>query len=65
MKKEFSMDEIIKQVNYYAKLKKERDLNTEEKKLRDMFRKLYLEKFKAQVKGHLDNIEIVDKTEIN
>lgn len=30
-----------------------------------VFRKLYLEKFKAQVKGHLENIEIVDKKQLN
>ncbi|PID67271.1 MAG: hypothetical protein CR959_01070 [Fusobacteriales bacterium] len=57
------MEEIIKKVNFYARLSKERDLSASEKEDRDIFRKLYLENFKKQVRGHLDNIEIVDKKE--
>lgn len=57
------MQEIIKNVNYYAKLSKERNLTGPELAERDKYRKLYLDKFKAQVKGHLDNIKIVDENE--
>ncbi len=63
IKKKYSMEEIIKKVNFYARLSKERDLSASEKEDRDIFRKLYLENFKKQVRGHLDNIEIVDKKE--
>ncbi len=55
------MDEIIKKINYYAKLSKQRELTSSEKEERNKFRKLYLELFKNQVRGHLENIEIVDK----
>lgn len=57
------MQEIIKNVNYYAKIAKERALTEEELSERDKFRKLYLEQFRAQVKGNLDNIKIVDEND--
>lgn len=55
------MKDIIEKVNYYAKLSKERKLTEEEIKDREIYRKMYLDQFKAQVKKHLDNIEIVDE----
>lgn len=55
------MKEIIKNVNYYAALAKKRTLSKEEEKERQKYRQMYLEKFRAQVRGHLDNIKIVDK----
>lgn len=58
------MKEIIEKVNYYSNLIKKRELTNEEKVEREKYRKLYLEKFKAQVKQKLDNIEIVDETKI-
>lgn len=57
------MQEIIKNVNYYAKIAKERNLTGPELAERDKYRKLYLEKFRAQVKGNLDNIKIVDEND--
>ena len=59
------MREIIKNVNYYAKIAKERTLTEEELSERDKYRKLYLEKFKAQVRGNLDSIKIVDENDSN
>ncbi len=59
------MQEIIKNVNYYAKIAKERTLTEEELYERDKFRKLYLEQFKAQVRGNLDSIKIVDENDNN
>ncbi len=59
------MQEIIKNVNYYAKIAKERTLTEEELSERDKYRKLYLEKFKAQVRGNLDSIKIVDENDSN
>ena len=35
-------------------------MTLDEKKERELFRKMYMEQFRAQVKGHLDNITIVD-----
>lgn len=54
------MKDIIEKVNCYAKLSKERKLTEEEIKDREIYRRMYLDQFKAQVKEHLDNIEIVD-----
>lgn len=60
------MKEIIEKVNYFAKIAKKRELTDEEKLEREHYRKLYLEQFKNQVRGHLENIEIVDdKNKIN
>lgn len=55
------MKDIIEKVNYYTKLSKERKLTEEEIKDREIYRRMYLDQFKAQVKGHLDSIEIVDE----
>ena len=55
------MKDIIEKVNYYAKLSKERKLTEEEIKDREIYRRMYLEQFKAQIKKHLDSIEIVDE----
>ena len=55
------MQDIIEKVNYYAKLSRERKLTEEEIKDREIYRRMYLDQFKAQVKKHLDNIEIVDE----
>lgn len=54
------MKEIIEKVNYFSKLAKTRPLTEEEAAERHKYRQLYLEKFRAQVKAQLDNIEIVD-----
>lgn len=54
------MKDIIAKVNYFSKLAKERELTEAEKEEREKYRKLYLEQFKAQVRGHLDRIKIVD-----
>ena len=55
------MKDIIEKVNYYTKLSKERKLTEEETNDREIYRRMYLDQFKAQVKKHLDNIEIVDE----
>ncbi|WP_338953100.1 DUF896 domain-containing protein [Fusobacterium nucleatum] len=55
------MKDIIEKVNYYTKLSKERELTEEEINDREIYRRMYLDQFKAQVKKHLDNIEIVDE----
>ena len=53
------MDEIVKKINEFTKLSKERELTEEEKKKREKYRRLYIDKFKENLKGHLDNIKIV------
>ncbi len=55
------MDEIIKKVNYYAKLSKQRKLTPSEREERNKFRRLYLEQFKNLVREHLENIEKILK----
>lgn len=54
------MKDIIEKVNYYSRLSKERELTQEETSEREHYRKLYIEQFKSQVRGHLENIEIID-----
>lgn len=54
------MKDIIAKVNYFSKLARERELTEAEKEERQKYRQLYLEQFKAQVRGHLDKIKIVD-----
>ena len=54
------MKDIIAKVNYFPKLARERELTEAEKEERQKYRQMYLEQFKAQVRGHLDNIKIVD-----
>ena len=54
------MKDIIAKVNYFSKLARERELTEAEKEERQKYRQMYLEQFKAQVRGHLDNIIIVD-----
>lgn len=54
------MKDIIAKVNYFSKLARERELTEAEKEEREKYRQLYLEQFRAQVKGHLDRIKIVD-----
>ncbi len=57
------MKDIIEKVNYYAGEAKKRELTAEEQGERQKYRKLYLEKFRAQVRGHLENIKIVDEND--
>lgn len=58
------MKDIIDKINYFSQEAKKRELTPEERAEREEYRRMYLEKFKAQVKGHLDNIEIVDENKI-
>lgn len=53
------MKDIIAKVNYFSKIARERELTEAEKEERQKYRQMYLEQFKAQVRGHLDNIKIV------
>lgn len=55
------MKDIIAKVNYYSALAKKKKLTDEEIIERQKYRTLYLEQFKSQVKGHLDQIKVVDK----
>ncbi|MGL5124129.1 MAG: DUF896 domain-containing protein [Fusobacteriaceae bacterium] len=59
------MEDIIAKVNFYSQEAKKRELNEEEKKEREKYRKLYLEQFKMQVRGHLDRVKIVDDLDEN
>ena len=53
------MEDIIKKINEFSKLARERELTEEEKKEREKYRKMYIEKFKESVRGHLDSIKVV------
>ena len=53
------MDEIVKKIYEFTNLSTEMELTEEEKKEREKYRRLYIDKFKESLKGHLDNIKIV------
>lgn len=53
------MEDIIKKINEFTKISRERELTEEEKTEREKYRKLYIEKFKTSMRGHLDSIKVV------
>lgn len=53
------MEDIIKKINKFTKIARKRELTEEEKKEREKYRKLYIEKFKNSMRGHLDSIKVV------
>ena len=53
------MEKIIKKINEFSKIAKERKLTEEEAKEREKYRKMYMEKFKETMRGHLDSIKVV------
>lgn len=53
------MEDIIKKINEFAKIARERELTEKEKKEREKYRKLYIEKFKTSMRGHLDSIKVM------
>lgn len=53
------MEDIIKKINEFTKIARKRELTEEEKKEREKYRKLYIEKFKNSMRGHLDSIKVV------
>ncbi|RRD40984.1 DUF896 domain-containing protein [Leptotrichia sp. OH3620_COT-345] len=53
------MEDIIKKINEFSKIARERELTEEEAKEREKYRKEYLKKFKASIRGHLESIKVV------
>lgn len=53
------MEDIIKKINEFTKIARERKLTEKEKKEREKYRKLYIEKFKTSMRGHLDSIKVM------
>ena len=53
------MEKIIKKINEFSKIAKERKLTEEEVEERAKYRKMYMEKFKEAMRGHLDSIKVV------
>ena len=53
------MEDIVKKINEFSKIAKERKLTEEEAKEREKYRKMYMEKFKETMRGHLDSIKVV------
>ena len=53
------MEDIIKKINEFNKIARERELTEKEKKEREKYRKLYIEKFKTSMRGHLDSIKVM------
>ena len=57
------MKKIIDKINEDTKISKERELTEDEKIEREKYRKLYIDKFRESMKGHLDSIKIVNVDE--
>ncbi len=53
---DMSIDELIKEINFYAKKNKEEGLTDEELIIRDDLRQRYLKWFRSNTKKQLDNI---------
>ena len=53
------MEKIIKKINEFSKIAKERKLTEEEVEERAKYRKMYMEKFKEAMRRHLDSIKVV------
>ena len=53
------MMNIIKEINYYINIARERELSGAERNEREAYRKLYLKKFRENFINHLENIKIV------
>lgn len=53
------MEDIIKKINEFSRLARERELTEKEKSERERYRKMYMDKFKESVRGHLDSIKVV------
>ena len=56
---------LIGRINVLSRVSKERELTETEKTEREELRKEYIKIFKANFKAQLDNIEVVDKENIN
>lgn len=56
-------DESIKRINELFKKQKSTGLTAEEKQEQQELRKQYLSGIRASLRGHLDNIRIVDRNE--
>ncbi len=55
---------LIKRINELAKIKRTVGLSQVEKKEQEALYKEYLALIRGQVKGHLDNIEIVEPNSV-
>ena len=58
------IQELIKKINELSKKKRTIGLNSEEKSEQEVLYKKYLAMIRGQVKGYLDNIEIVDNNQV-
>ena len=45
------MEDIVKKINEFSKIAKERELTEEEAKEREKYRRIYIDKFKESVRG--------------
>ncbi len=58
-------EKLIKRINELAKKKKNEGLSPKEQEEQTTLRKEYLEAFRVNMKSTLNNIDIVDKYELN
>ncbi|MBQ6539617.1 MAG: DUF896 domain-containing protein [Oscillospiraceae bacterium] len=55
------MENTIKRINELAAIAKTRELTDEESAERTVLRRKYIDAFKNNLRGHLDNIYLVDE----
>lgn len=58
---DMTMDEKIKRINELYHLSQERELTPNEKEEQMFLRKAYIDSVRANLRGQLENIEIVEK----
>ena len=56
---------LIRRINDLSRIAKDRELTEAEKTEREELRREYIKIFKSNFKAQLDNIEVVDKENIN
>ncbi|KNG79650.1 DUF896 domain-containing protein [Mycoplasma sp. HU2014] len=55
------MQQVVDEINKLAKIKKERSLNEQESRTRELLKQRYLELFRQNFKQQLSNIKVVDE----
>ncbi|UWD35264.1 DUF896 domain-containing protein [Mycoplasma cottewii] len=58
---QWTMQQVVDEINKLAKIKKERSLNEQESQTRELLKQRYLELFRQNFKQQLSNIKVVDE----
>ncbi|AJM71725.1 DUF896 domain-containing protein [Mycoplasma yeatsii] len=58
---QWTMQQVVDEINKLAKIKKERSLTEQESQTRELLKQRYLELFRQNFKQQLSNIKVVDE----